>query len=332
MQRLGALMLLRGVREVASIADAENPVQVSQRRWDTARAHSKRFAGLPLAKDIARRLRLPWGDVLRLSHADPETHAHRLGRAQTRSKQDWLTDEHIAYVLRMIAARLDAWTLTPGQYRAERSRMLAVDQTRWLHGRRMRLPTDDQLRLAANGWDRALALACLASRPGLGDQEQGRRALSTVEVLERCYEAHGTEPSALELRRFARANGIPWNPDKDRTWLQSVAVWKDQRRAHGLPVPDGPPPRHARPDYSQPISAALPGEQRRNDWSKINDCLPFVVAYLAQLRAGERSSKLGYADWASTQPDAPSYSAFDQHGGWSRVRELAYGRLIAFRL
>jgi hypothetical protein len=311
------------VREIASLADAEAPHQVSQRRFDAARQQSARFAGLPLAKDIARRLRLPWRDVLALAHTPTEQHAHRLGRARTRAEQDWLTDEHIAYVLRTVAGRLEATTLTPGQYRAERARMLAADQTRWLHGRRLRLPTDEQIRLAASDWDRALALARLDRRPGPGDQGHGRRALGTVELLERCYAVHDTEPSALELRRFARANGIPWTPDRDRTWLESLAAWKDGRRARALPVPDGPPPRHERPDYAQPIGASLPGEQRRRDWSNVNACLPFVIAYLEQLAPGARSSKLGYADWARTRPDAPHPSAFDQHGGWGRLREIA---------
>lgn len=207
--------------------------------------------------------------------------------------------------------------------------MLAIDRTRWLHGQRLRLPTDEQIKIAAGDWDRALALARLDRRPGRGDQGHGKRALGTVELLDRCYQAHGTEPSALELRRFARANGIPWTPDRDRTWLESLAAWKDQRRAQGQAVPDGPPPRHARPDYTRPVGAARPDEQRRRDWSDINDCLPFVIAYLEQLRSGERSSKLGYADWARSQPEAPAYSCFDQHGGWGRLRALAYEPVLS---
>lgn len=313
------------MREVAGLADPECPIQVSQRRWDQARKQSARFAGLPLARDIARRLTLPWCEVLQLALAPPETHAHRLGRALTRVEQDWLTDEHIVYALRMVAGRLDIRTLTPGQYRAERTRMLALDRTRWLHGRRLRLPTDEQIRRAVAGdWDHALALARLAPRPGLGDQGHGRRALGTLKLLERCYEAHGTEPTAAELRCFAKANGIPWNPDKDRTWLESLAAWKDDRRARGQVVPDGPPPRSERPNYAQPIGAALPGERRRQDWSDINACLLFVVAYLEQLPTGARSTKLGYADWARAHENAPAPSCFDQHGGWEQLRLLAH--------
>jgi hypothetical protein len=271
---------------------------------------------------------MPWGDVLALAHAPTERHAHLLGRRQTRSEQNWLTEDHIAYVLRLVARQTERPTLTPTHYRIERARMLALDHSHWLHGRRLRLPTDEQLHLAAGGWDHALALAGLNARPGLGDQGHGRLALGTVELLERCYAAHGTQPSALELRRFARANGVPWNPDKDRTWLESVAAWKEQHRAQGLPVPDGPPPRSDRPDYTQPIGAAQAGEQRRHNWSRIDDCLPYVIAYLEQLAPGERSTKLGYAAWASQQYQSPNTSAFDQHGGWEVLRRSAQAQVL----
>jgi len=318
-------MLLRGVREVASIADAENPIQVSQRRFDDARRLSRTFADLPKARDIAWRLRMPWREVLLLAHAHASTHAHRLGRVQTSPEQDWLTDSYITFVLRLVARRLSAASVSPVQYRIERERMLAVDRTRWLHGRQMLLPSDDQIRIAVGGdWNRALVLAGLSARvPPAGT------ANSTVALLERCYGAHGTEPTAAELRAFARANGIPWNPDKDRTWLQSVSAWKQERRERSLDVPVGPPARDQRPDYAQDVGAALPGEQRRHDWSNLEDCLPFIIAYLAQLPVDVRSTKRGYQTWAYTQEAAPHPSAFDQHGGgWGRLRTLAQERML----
>jgi hypothetical protein len=324
---LDALLLIRGVREVAGQADPENPAQVSQRRFDAARKQTARYGSLPLAKDIAHRLRLPWREVLLLAHTPTEQQAHRLGRAQSRPEQDWLTPEQIAYVLRVIAARLKTGTLTPAQYRDERARMLALSETRWLHGRRLRLPTDDQIRLAAGDWDHALVLARLAPRLGLGDQGHGKYAPSTADVLERAYEAHGTELTSKEIWTFVKANGIPYGRERGRLWAECVAEWKQQRTGRGLDVPAGPPPLDQRPDYTQPVGAALPGEQRRRDWSDLSECLPFIIAYLEQLPAGARSTRLGYADWARTQTEAPAYSCFDQHGGWERLRTLAYDQL-----
>lgn len=256
---------------------------------------------------------------MELARSPPSTHAHRLGRALTRPEQDWLTEDHIAYVLRVVARRLSAQTLSPDQYRREREAMLAVNRRR---RRRLRLPTEDQIRVAVGDWDAALALASLSARAphaGVG--------VSAVELLERCYEAHGAQPSAEELRRFARANRIPYQPDRGRSWNECIAAWKKDRRARGLAVPTGLPPRDQRPNYSRNVGAALPGERRRRDWSHLDDCVEIVILYLDQLGANERSSKRGYQDWAAGREDAPSYSAFDAHGGWALIRALAMERL-----
>lgn len=218
--------------------------------------------------------------------------------------------------------------------------MLAVSESRWLHGRRLWLPTDEQIRLAlralsvpeahrdtstAGAWAQALKLAGLESEP---QRTPAVVASSTVELLERCFAAHGTEPSALELRRFARANRIPWTPDRHRSWLESLAAWKDTRRAQGLHVPTGPPPRTERPAYSRDVGAARAGERRRADWTSLDACVEHVLAYLEQLPPGGRSTKKSYNDWALAAPGRPAYSAFGQHGGWGRLRRIAHARML----
>jgi hypothetical protein len=323
MPRLEALMLLRGVREVASHADPENPIQVSQRRFDAARQHS-RFAHLPRAHRIAERLRLPWRDVLALAHDPASTHAHRLGRAQTEPAHNWLIHDLIAFALRLVALRLDVRSVSPIQYRTERAKLLREDRAAYLHGRQLRLPSEDQIRVAMDGdWDAALALADLAPRPPRGDRGRGKYAPSTAEVLDRAYAAHGTELTSKEIWTFVKANGIPYGRERGRLWSECVAEWKQQRAARGVNVPDGPPPLDERPDYSRAAGASIPGEARRQDWSNVEDCLPYVIAYLAQFRAGERSTKRGYQEWTRKHPNAPSSSSFDQHGGWERVHGSA---------
>lgn len=260
---------------------------------------------------------MPWQEILALAHEPASTHSHRLGRAQTAEEQDWLTSGCIAFALKLIAARLRASTISPGEYRTERDLMLAEDRKHQL-----RLPSENQIRAAVNGWDEALSLAGLAPAAST----RAPVGLSTVALLERCFDAHGTQPSALELRRFARANRIPWTPDRDRTWLESVAAWKQSRQARGLPVPDGPPARAERPDYAQNVGAARAGEHRREDWANIEDCIAHVLNYLRQLPSGERSTKRSYADWARTRAGSPGHSAFDKHGGWGHVRALALQR------
>jgi len=321
---------LRGVREVASHADPENPVQVSQRRFDQARPVSQSFASLPRAQRIAERLRMSWRDVLALAHAPERTHAHRLGRAQTEPAHDWLTRDLIAFAVRLVALRLEARSVGPIQYRTERAKLLREDYAAYLHGRQLRLPSEDQIRVAMDGdWDAALALAELAPRPPRGDQGRGKYAPTTAEVLERAYEAHGTELTSKEIWTFVKANGIPYGRERGRLWSECVSEWKQQRAARGMDVPAGPPPLDERPDYSQLVGAAMAGEQRRRNWSNVEDCLPFIMAYLTQLPSSARSTKRGYQAWAYTKADAPHPSAFDQHdGGWGRLRALAQARML----
>jgi hypothetical protein len=313
--------MLQGVREVSLLADAQEPTGTTQQAFDAARSRSHRFSTVPRAKRIAEQLRLSWREVLALAHEPPDTHAHRLSRKHS-EQQDWLTEDYIAFALSSVAHRLGRDSISPSQYRSEREKMLAADHKHWLHGRQLILPTDDQIRIALGGdWNRALVLAGLVDR-----QPHTGVGASTVDLLERCYAAHGAQPSAEELRRFARANRIPYQPDRTRSWNECVAAWKEERRARGLDVPTGLPPRDQRPNYSRNVGATRAGERRRRDWSHVGDCVEIVMIYLAEI-GNRRSSKRDYQDWAAGRVDAPAYSAFDAHGGWGRVRALALERL-----
>lgn len=324
------LALLQGVREICALVNPREPLTVSQRAFDASRSQSSTFSTIPAARNIVATLRISWGEVLKLAQEPLGVQNHRLSRKQTNAGQDWLTEDYIAFVLKLVARRLNVKTLTTSQYRIGREAILKVDRARWLHGRQLLLPTHTQIRFAAGDWDKALALADLAPRPGLGDQGLAKPAPGTVEVIERCYEAHGKQPSAHELRTFARANGIPYLKNEDKTWLEAIAEWKANRRAKGLPVPNGLPPRKKRPDYGKDVGAALPGERRQSNWDDIEDCLPFVQRYLEQLPAGQRSTQIGYRDWSATQePKPPHVSAFRKHGGWEAVRRKAQKRLGA---
>jgi hypothetical protein len=225
-------------------------------------------------------------------------------------------------VLRLAAHRLGVDTLTPDRDRAVAAAMRAADGARWLHGRQLLVPSDEQIAAAVGGWDRALALARLAPRPGLGDQGLAAPAPPITDLLERFHDAHGAQPSARDLKRFARANGIPYPREVSRTWNESVAAWKQGRRDRGLPVPDSPPPLAERADYGADVSAARHGERRRVQWTEA-DCVNAVARYLAQLPAGKRSTKRGYHDWTRDRDDAPAPSNFDARGGWEAIRRKA---------
>lgn len=319
------LLLLQAVREVSHLADPEHPLEVSQRAFDAACAQDSR--SLPHAKHIAAKLKVSWRELVAIAHQPASTHAHRLGTKGRDVVYDWLTPDHVAFALKLVAQRLGTETLTPGQYRVEQKRLLEIDRKHWLHGKQLLLPNDDQICAAAGDWDTALAWADLATRPGLGGYAAVKYAASPIEILERCYQVLGTEPTGPEAQVFAKANGIPYNYKGELSWLQSVAHWKAERRANTLPVPDGPPPFGERPDYAKDVGAARPGEKRLRNWMNIDDCVACVVRYLAQLSPGERSTKRRYGDWARGRADAPSASAFDQHGGWEAVRSIAVKQL-----
>jgi hypothetical protein len=328
---LEPLILLQRVREVAALADPTSPATVSQRAFDAA-AEAVRSGSangtpvLPAARNIAKTLRLAWREVVTVAHEPEDVQNHRLSlKAKTRApEQDWLTDEYISSVLRLAAHRLGADTLTPNRYRVVAAEMRAADRTRWLHGGQLLVPSDDQIVAATGSWDRALALARLAPRPGLGDQGLTAASPPITDLLERFYEAHGAQPSARDLKAFARANGIPYPRETGRTWNESVMAWKQSRRDKGLPVPDRTPPPKERADYGavRGASAAHANERRRTQWTVAN-CVNAVARYLAHLPAGQRSTKRDYYDWARGQDDAPAPSIFDGRGGWEAIRRKA---------
>ncbi len=327
------LVILQRVREVCAVANPAEPTQVSQRAFDAAGAAT---SGLPAARNIAKALRLPWREVVALAHEPEGEQNHRLSQKQTAPYQDWLTEEYVASVLKLAAHRLGTNTLTPDRYRSVAASLTAADNARWLHGRQLLVPSDDQIvaacgGAAAGGWDRALALAGLQPRPGLGNQGMNRKAPPITDVMERFHDAHGVQPSARTLKAFAKANGIPYAREEHKKWSEWLEEWKRSRRDRGLPEPRVVEHVGGRgvkaPNYAVDVGAARPGEHRLSKRTE-EACVAAVARYLAQLPAGKRSSKRGYDDWAKQQnPRAPASSNFDTRGGWETIRRKAIASL-----
>lgn len=317
------LVLLQMVRDIAESSRAEDTERISTRAWDSAITLSDRFADAPPARRISEHLELPWPKVRELAFLPPVSQHIALGHALNERQGYWLTLQYSDYVLALVAHRIGARTLTPGQYRAERARILA---TRRAGAGALRLPTEDQIAALAGSWDIALANAGLGPRRARGYQPPRQAPLTIVEALERCYEYYETEPTSAELDAFAKANGIPITRDRTRSWASQLTEWKTGRRAAGLPVPTAPPPRNQRWDYTQSIGAARPGERRRGTWTR-DQLTDWLTRYLAQLRPRQQSRERGSNDWAAGQPGAPSSSAFDTHGGWDILRAEAQTEL-----
>lgn len=125
-------LLLELVREVALLADRAHPEAVTQRAWDEARAKlgsssSSLSPELPSsARSIARSLKRPWREVLKLAHVDLRDRGRQLGQFDAEDAASWLTSDHVAYVLKLVARRLGRRTLTAAQYEAEREAMIRM--------------------------------------------------------------------------------------------------------------------------------------------------------------------------------------------------------------
>ncbi len=315
-------LLLEIVAEIARAVRPLDPERVAQRPWDRGRARSARFTDAPPARRIAESLGLSRPEVVRIALLPPGTRERTLGRQLGEDNQNWLTEDYIAHVLRLIASNLDVRTLTPAQYRAERSRLLTADASRSRHGGQLRLPNENQLTTAAGGWHRALRLAGLSGGQGRGGM-RGVQPGSIVELIERCFAHHGAQPTSRDVVVFAKANGIPF-PRPKRPWNDELREWKEERRAQGLPVPSQYPNKANRPDYTQDVGAARPGERRHMTGPQpTEEVAEWVAKYLRELPRGQRASKRGYDTWARGVNGAPWASLFDKHGGWSAVLATA---------
>jgi hypothetical protein len=325
------LTLLRGAREVAALASPGEPLSATQRAFDAARAGSPAHTGLPRARQITEYLGLTWREALVVAH-EPEARQNQLLAVKARgSRADWITTEHVVAILRLAARRLGADSLTTGEYRAARATLLAAERYRPRNDRWLLLPDDEQIIACAGSWDTALVLAGLAATRDRRASRDHSGAPTLVDLMERFHDEHGFQPSARDLRAFARGNGVPYPSERAQRFGAAVAEWVASRSARGLPEPRvvqrvGGRGKRA-PDYSGNVGAARPGERRREKWTRTG-CAAAVARYLTQLRRGERSTQRGYADWAAAQPRgaAPAVATIQEFGGWEAVRRDAHAR------
>jgi hypothetical protein len=90
-------------------------------------------------------------------------------------------------------------------------------------------------------WDAALELAKLEPTSAKGERSKG--VLNSLELLDRFYEVRGAQASSTDLRRFAAANRIPYNRDREKvSWSELIETWKEGLRARGITPPEKPPP------------------------------------------------------------------------------------------
>ncbi len=335
--------LLQEVREVSRLADPANPVAVTQRAFDAARAESETYAHLPSARAIARQLGWSWQKVLQVANSPAKTHGKAL-QAQEAYAQGSLTAEYIAYALKLVAKRLDKTTVTESEYDAEIDAMLTENRKRWLHGR-LWLPSAAQISLftrlelygtssagtsSVGTWDRALELTGLELTENR-NRKTTARPLPTIELLERYHEQHGIEPTPRRLWKFAKDNDLPYAViGSQKRWSKIIKLWRSKRAAQRLPAPGAPQPttstEHALALLRVPRQ---PKKTVHSLWGSRERCLDILIQYLEQIPKNKHATGRGYAAWAKQQPyRTPDLEAFKKHGGWAAMLELAHEKML----
>jgi len=306
--------LLELLGEVVRVADPEHPEKVTQARFDQTAAVHEQFAQVPPARSLSRFFLQGWGDLVELSLRDPGLRERTLAMRARTEQTMWLTAEGAVAALRLICLRLGGVVPTREAYRRERIRLIS------LAGRdgglvAEILPTEDHIDHLLDGWDSALHAARLGS---LADAPPARRAPSIIDVLDRCYAHHHTEPVSVELELFARANGIPYpRRESGKAFAEYVTEWKQQRLAAGLDIPGRPPRKRDRPDYGVDVGAARPGERRATARWTPELLAPWVDRFLDELPRSTRPTERNWNDWAHTVEGAPNASRVIENGGFS---------------
>jgi hypothetical protein len=197
------LTLLDAVAEVAALANPTSPRTVSQRAFDAARSRSLFYPGLPRAKNIAKRLKMTWPDVLTVAHAWGDEQSKLLDLKTRGPNAKWVTRENAASALAVVAKRLNVDSLTQGEYRRERAKILANDAKRWMHGGQLRVPSEEQVVSVHGSWDAALSASGLQSttqreRKQPKPKARGRDNDCVAAVARYLKEAGGNHPTSTD--------------------------------------------------------------------------------------------------------------------------------------
>jgi hypothetical protein len=337
MAQLDQYALLDLIADAARVAQPEAPESVSVRAFDSVTASEERFAALPRARSLSRIFLQSWRDLVALSLMERSARARTLAHRSDAQEAGWFTHEQAEFALRLVCRRLGGVAdFNPGDYRREREAL--AEGGRASAAMPWSLPTENQIVALFGSWEEALTAAELQAEPqaalpntpaDTGAAGRTRNAIPSaptptiIEVLDRCYEAHGTQPTFGELALFARANGIPF-PRKDvgRPWDDYLDEWKRNRRAQGLQAPERPPAKRDRPDYGQDVGAARPGERRLTGWTD-ELIVEWVGRFLDQLPRDRRPTERAYADWTAGMPGAPGQSTLQRYGGFAHFMDQA---------
>jgi hypothetical protein len=245
----------------AAAACSDSGAELSRTRFNRLRAEVGDPA-CPTAERICRRLGKHWHEVVALSLDDDRDRGQLLAlTGRDAASRNWSIG-HADDALRVIAARFGNRWFANDEYEVARRQMLSEDRRRCRTGRRLRLPTANQVVQAGGGrtWREALERVGLESPHLPGHPNRG---LPLAVAIGLCVEAHDATPRWADLIVFARAHHISVSR-KGTTFGEALSAYAANR----LKLQRGPlPPRlygSSRKRFAQRIidASALPQAER----------------------------------------------------------------------
>lgn len=342
-------------REAQRRSQVLGAVDVSQRGFNVLRVDVDRARGVdpngpdrtPTANAIVMHFRaraavkLTWRDVVAAALGSPTHRRQWLVVTRRSEPAEWLTDAHIAFALRRVAAELGVDVVSPQDYETGSGRLVAADTA--AHGEHAvlagLLPTVNQVRTYCKGdWNRALQLAGMlvpehpSTRAARVRRERASaRAALPVHVAQALYAAcNSAWASYPTLLAFARASGFAMADRPKGLWAPVVAEARELLLAAGIAPPpgDGPAPlgrgrrlRFRFPANGVPGAPEHVGDRMRTPAEKrrLRKELALLSVRVFFAAAGPSATRAQYVAWCSSGDGWPPASGFV----WSDVKREA---------
>jgi hypothetical protein len=310
--------LVDAVADVTRYANPTRPDAVSTRAFNRTCAAAG-HPSCPTAKVICyERLLMGWPELKKLA-LDPDRCVDRtLGSRFAEGDGAGVSESELRLALRTVAARLGASTISGAEYMRELAVMLASDRRCYRHGRRLSLPTEAQILVAARTWAHALALA------GLDPLERERSQtvpVAIVDALDLFAAEYGYVATTHELEGFALQRGFPL-ARRRRPYAEEIAELRALRTPRGDETPDRRPSKADRPVFERGGEAR--GNRRKKRWSD-DELVAALVAALDLMPPRGRLTLENYRRHCAHRPGFPPASAFTRRGrrGFAAYRESA---------
>ena len=225
------------INAISSQANPENPLQVTQRRFDAERAPAG-FPDLPSARALCKRMQLDWQQLLSAAHAAPRSRSRLVSFGRRNTGRKSITVADCVSAIKRVAVRSNSDSLTRAQYESRRKTMLAGAKRAHRQNRTRvdSLPTlnqiDSALRTKELSWEDALERAGIINRSKLTGQQL------LTEGCRQFGEETGHKPqSSAQLYRWAQRRKLKLAKASTSNFVKAVKAVDAQRRRSGqLPL------------------------------------------------------------------------------------------------